>query len=262
MGGITEPEKLKAFLKKLFNAAGANITVKMGKESGVLKVSGIGLTPRHIRSLLYRRCHIVKCRITRLEVKTFVKQDFLNSLEYSQILQHPSIPLPPNAAYTPNKEYFCYLQTESGILSAYKLRYPLMYKDILRGPRLITVELIFKGAADESEYAKITQSLRRALESKTYRYAVDIDGIKNLDKNLPAGMVIAGKNTRNHKACDSAKDKAVAAVKSQGYILNSELINLFRYLKGKSAAQKASHFARGEAKWKEFRVGGKKAWGI
>ena len=114
MGGITNPEKLKAFLKKLFNAADANITVKMGKELGTLKVSGIGLTPRNIRSLLYRRCHITKLKIIRIEVKTFVKQDFLNSPEYSRLLKCQSIPLPANAAYTPNKEYFCYLQTESG----------------------------------------------------------------------------------------------------------------------------------------------------
>ena len=82
-----------------------------------------------------------------------------------------------------------------------------MYKDILRGPRLITVELIFKGAADESEYAKITQSLRRALESKTDRYAVDIDGIKNLDKNLPPEWSLPGRTRVIIKRATAQKKK-------------------------------------------------------
>ncbi len=236
--------------------------VKNGFEGYKVEISGYGVLPKDIRSLLSSRCHIISIALTHIEIKSFYLFDAERLIDFANRVK--SLPdfinaEPPVCETTSRKDYAevkelglnesCAVRKEFILYGHYKGYACKLYKIIGFSSHVynfeIVSELIIEGIKKDSDLDKVIAGMVTVINEISYENYKKINELVFAGGNSPRGRMIGSKVKRQRNKAIESKRKAIEQIKTNGFILYSDLLGTFGYSEKKYANSKmASKFIK------------------
>ena len=229
--GIYSNEKY--FIEDLEYLDKNEMPMKFVKESegteGIFKlfISGKGVMPSEIRSVLNDVCHISKIEMRHMEIKSFPMMDERNLKEYVGKVKNTKgfeTVEPPAYECMNNKEFLLYGKYENMI---YKL-----YKIFGFGSRICNYEMVYDGSvvcSSDADLIKAVSGIVDVMEKMGYEGCREISEMVFEGGSEPDGRMIGGMVHRERKRAGEIRRKAEDMMKSEGSIGYLELLKMFDY---------------------------------
>ena len=224
----------------------------------VMSFCGFGLTPYHVRALLHRWVRISKLVVSRLEVKCFPLKSFLDSDELANIKSMEQAPVPANREKRKitTIAYNYYLDRKF-ILSAYDIESTSKPQVKSWGQNL---EIIWRGRIDSSNFEDSVIEMCGILSSFAGNHIRPVSTVKSYLHYYPCGLLIESASKRDKDAVKTVISDALATVKSKGYIMHSNFVDMFSHIASvKSRQGVVSKYAK-EFHLVKFYLPGKKSY--
>ena len=202
-----------------------------GDDSIVVRMSGFGLVPEDVRSILSRKMHIEKIRAVYVEVKTFAicGEQELGELVKKVVASGEFIKRDPVKCGEqeefdgePAKEFVLY-----GYYGKHKLK---LYKIFGVHSSTYSFELVDKSGVVEKDFDTAVESMISILQSFDIGCFRHVREVVFSDSSLqqPYGRMLRSK-LRNCQGASLAHAEALSLIDSNGFIPYADLLSLYSY---------------------------------